>query len=90
MPLRPRHNKQYCGVCGVYVVGLSQHSTRSKSHLRLYEPIRQRIAAQRAAQRGQRQIARNNFPAREVSAPLITTTNNEQDIRGAMGFPEPS
>lgn len=45
------HNPQYCGVCGVWVVGLTQHNTRSKTHERLYAPIRKRLAEQRAAQR---------------------------------------
>lgn len=46
-------NPAYCGVCGKWVVGLTQHQTRSKTHLKLYAPIRKRLAAQqRAEQRG--------------------------------------
>ena len=45
-------NPTYCGLCGVWVVGLTQHQTRSKTHLKLYAPIRKRLAEQRAAQRG--------------------------------------
>ena len=49
----PQHTKnpQYCGICGKHVIGFTQHATRSKTHLRLYEPIRQRLAAQRAERR---------------------------------------
>ena len=48
--MAPQHsqNPSYCGVCRVWVSGLSQHQTRSKTHLRLYEPIRQRLVAQKA------------------------------------------
>lgn len=42
------HNTTYCGVCKTFVVGLSQHQTRSKSHLRLYAPIRKRLVELRA------------------------------------------
>ena len=62
--MAPQHNQNpsWCGVCGVYVTGLSQHETRSKTHLRLYEPIRQRLAAQRAERR-----ANNSAPAKFLS-----------------------
>ena len=62
--MAPQHNKNpsYCGVCGVYVSGLSQHQTRSKTHLALYEPIRQRLAAQRAERRALN-FAAGNSPA---------------------------
>ena len=62
--MAPQHNQNpsWCGVCGVYVTGLSQHTTRSKTHLRLYEPIRQRLAAQRVEQR-----RNNSAPAKFLS-----------------------
>lgn len=50
----PVRNPAYCGVCGKWVVGLTQHQTRSKTHLKLYAPIRKRLAEQRAEQRGLR------------------------------------
>ena len=64
--MAPQHNQNpsWCGVCGVYVTGLSQHQTRSKTHLRLYEPIRQRLVAQKAERRA------NNFAAGNCAAPL--------------------
>ena len=64
--MAPQHNQNpsWCGVCGVYVTGLSQHATRSKTHLRLYEPIRQRLAAQRVEQR------RNNLAGNSSAAPV--------------------
>lgn len=53
------HNPSYCGVCQKWVVGLSQHERRSKSHLKLYEPIRKRLVEERAAkQRGDNNLAR--------------------------------
>jgi hypothetical protein len=42
-----QRNPAYCGVCGKWVVGLSQHQTRSMTHLKLYAPIRKRLAEQR-------------------------------------------
>jgi len=60
--MAPQHtsNPSYCGVCQKWVVNVTQHSTRSKAHLRLYEPIRQRLAAQRA----ERRAANNSAPAK--------------------------
>ena len=64
--MAPQHNQNpsWCGVCGKHVTGLSQHTTRSKTHLRLYEPIRQRLVAQRVEQR------RNNLAAAEFPPPV--------------------
>ena len=61
-------NPAYCGVCGKWVVGLTQHETRSKAHLALYAPIRKRLAEQRAI----------NILAETLSPPSIVTTSDEQ------------
>ena len=64
--MAPQHsqNPSYCGVCRVWVSGLSQHQTRSKTHLRLYEPIRQRLVAQKAERRA------NNSAAAKFLSPV--------------------
>jgi len=59
------HNPSYCGVCGVWVVGLSQHERRSKTHLRLYEPIRKRLTELKAEERA------NNLARAETIAALV-------------------
>ena len=61
--MAPQHNPSYCGVCRVWVSGLSQHETRSKTHLRLYEPIRQRMVTQRAERRAANNSAGNSSAA---------------------------
>ncbi len=60
--MAPNKNPQYCGVCGKHVIGLTQHEQRSKSHQALYEPIRERLVAQRALGR-----AANKFAAETSS-----------------------
>ena len=62
--MAPQHNPSYCGVCRVWVSGLSRHQ-QSKAHLRLYEPFRQRIVAHRVEQR------RINLAAAETVPPLL-------------------
>jgi hypothetical protein len=59
------HNPSYCGVCQKWVVGLSQHERRSKSHLRLYRPIRKRLVELKAEQRA------NNLARAETIAALV-------------------
>ena len=60
--MAPQHNKNpsWCGVCGKHVSGLSQHETRSKSHLALYKPIRERLVAQRVERRANKFAAGNS------------------------------
>ena len=65
------HNPAYCGVCGKWVVGLSQHQTRSMTHLKRYAPIRKRLAEQRAAQRV------NNNLAETLSPPTIQVSSEQ-------------